>query len=462
MKNFSAGFLLALGLVVSAEGLAKPQVAVVGGEPGTDRQYSRVTYEKKEDEIIIRLFSSEANEEDMAKRRNVQKQVTLSESKFRKIFRERMEKMNQGGLSASERSKLELILSSKNLEKEIAEHESQKKTIEKDQESLVKRLDSGIPAARDELKAKEKALARTEKELREREKQIADEKARFGSSFDPRKEEKLKADFETLARDRAKITSDGASLDAEVKSIKDRIQELKSAAASHSECLDLLSAELKKSQTAFEDLEAILDKMVESRGGFLGLGSPKLNETLIFDRDKEGILFQVLSEIAAQELGLSKPGAPANPAPPPPKPQPPQKDIPVQGECKDVRDATELGKGCRTATGAVFERVDGGWKDPATDLTWFEAKPTEAAVNFYQASEFCRSQGMRLPTRQEFEDAAARGVSEFLPPQARLWSGTKHPKYNSNFYFDSSTGKVSENTATKDQATDASAVRCVK
>jgi hypothetical protein len=461
MKNFVASFLLAAGLFVSAEALAKPQVAVVGGETGTDRQYQRVTYEKKEDEIIIRLFSSEANEEDMANRRKVQKQVTLSESKFRKIFRDRMEKMDQGGLSASERSKLELILSSKNLEKEIAEHESKKKTIEKDQETLEKRLDSGIPEALGELKTKEKALARTEKELREREKQIADEKVRFGSSFDPRKEQKLKADLETLALDRSKIASDRASLELEAKGVKDRIQELKSAVASHSECLDLLSAELKKSQTAFQDLAAILDKMVESRG-FLGLGSPKLNETLIFDRDKEGILFQVLSEIAAQELGLSKPGAPANPTQPQPKPKPPQKEIPVQGECKDVRDSAELGKGCRTAKGAVFERVAGGWKDPATDLTWSESKPEAAAVNFYQADQFCRSQGMRLPTAQEFEDAAARGVSEFLPSQSRLWSGTKHPKFNSNFYFDTQAGKVSDRTASKDQSTDASAVRCVK
>jgi hypothetical protein len=86
---------------------------------------------------------------------------------------------------------------------------------------------------------------------------------------------------------------------------------------------------------------------------------------------------------------------------------------------------------CRSGSGAVFERVEGGWKDlGASGLVWLD--PIVTRINQEKARIHCEEKvkGAALPTQKELELAKSRGVFELIQNEDRrgyqfwFWTST--------------------------------------
>lgn len=88
----------------------------------------------------------------------------------------------------------------------------------------------------------------------------------------------------------------------------------------------------------------------------------------------------------------------------------------------------------KTSKGFKFQKVEGGWKDLATNLIWFEE--IKAGINQYDAEKWAASWGKRLPAKEEFEAAELHGIRE-LPMKWEgfwFWSTTVYPGNSDNAY----------------------------
>lgn len=88
----------------------------------------------------------------------------------------------------------------------------------------------------------------------------------------------------------------------------------------------------------------------------------------------------------------------------------------------------------KTSKGFEFQKVEGGWKDLATQLIWFEEIKTD--INQYDAEKWAAEQGKRLPKREEFEAAELHGIRE-LPMKWEgfwFWSTTVYLGYSAFAY----------------------------
>jgi hypothetical protein len=72
----------------------------------------------------------------------------------------------------------------------------------------------------------------------------------------------------------------------------------------------------------------------------------------------------------------------------------------------------------KTSKGFEFEKVEGGWRDKASGLIWFEEFKTN--INQYAAENWAAAKWNRLPTKEEFEEAAKHGIC--------FWSSTQGHK----------------------------------
>ena len=107
---------------------------------------------------------------------------------------------------------------------------------------------------------------------------------------------------------------------------------------------------------------------------------------------------------------------------------------------------------CRSGAGAVFERVEGGWKDlGASGLVWLDSIVTR--INQEKARIHCEEKlkGSALPTQKELELAKSRGVFDLIQNE---------DKRGYHFWFWTSTLKEEDAKFAymiKDSAKDASA-----
>ena len=95
--------------------------------------------------------------------------------------------------------------------------------------------------------------------------------------------------------------------------------------------------------------------------------------------------------------------------------------------------AVEIGTVVITTKSFEFERVEKGWMDLETKLTWFYPEP--GRLNQHKAMEKYNSPSKRLPTKEEFEDAEKHGFREVLEIDSGLfWSSSGYPN-NSDYGF---------------------------
>src|ERR1039458_9749869 len=93
----------------------------------------------------------------------------------------------------------------------------------------------------------------------------------------------------------------------------------------------------------------------------------------------------------------------------------------------DLKSA-EIGTVVITEKGFEFERVEKGWEDSETKLTWFY--PELGGLNHYEAMEKYNSHSKRIPTKEEFEDAEKHGFREVLGINSGwFWSSSVYPNY---------------------------------
>ena len=96
--------------------------------------------------------------------------------------------------------------------------------------------------------------------------------------------------------------------------------------------------------------------------------------------------------------------------------------------------AVKIGTVVITTKGFEFSRVENGWLDSKTKLTWFYPEPKK--LNQYEAMEKYNSPSKRLPTKDEFEDAEKHGFREVLEINSSLfWSSSVYPSYSYYAYF---------------------------
>ena len=104
--------------------------------------------------------------------------------------------------------------------------------------------------------------------------------------------------------------------------------------------------------------------------------------------------------------------------------------------------AVKIGTVVITTKGFEFSRVENGWLDSKTKLTWFYPEPKK--LNQYEAMEKYNSPSKRLPTKEEFEDAEKHGFREVLEINSSLfWSSSVNPnRADCAYVFNGSNGDI--------------------
>lgn len=113
-----------------------------------------------------------------------------------------------------------------------------------------------------------------------------------------------------------------------------------------------------------------------------------------------------------------------------------------------------------TSKGFEFQKVEGGWKDLATQLIWFEEIKTN--INQYDAEKWATEQGKRLADIEEFKEAEAHGIRE-LPMKWEgfwFWSSTVYPG-NSDYAYEFNGGYGNVGNDNRDSSYDVDAARCL-
>jgi hypothetical protein len=382
--SFSTAALF-LSLTASSA-MALPQVGVVNGP-------ERITFELKDGKVLVRTFKKSlddgtvctaadmADPEDKGKRFLLETR-SFDEATFKQEFRLRIARLDPSRLSEDQKIQLERIRSISMRQSELTENQARQVEIE-GQISSLELEEAALDSAKDDLNRRRKKLAQAKRDFPKvdysNEEKALDREAR---TFEERK----KARDEQLKR----AKQDLADIQGEIQ------------------CAD---ARLEESTATLEDLEKVYDRMVKSHGGLLGLGDAKLNQILTLEVNKDGILFNLLLDLAKME---------------------------------------EPGRKRREPRRGSPEQVVGQWKgELGVDLTFEEAR------------RFCARQGLKLPTTEDFKELFKSGRSaEVLSEDGSYWAVS--PLSAVTIYLIDKTGAAPLNMrTTDDQAKTKWSVRCV-
>ena len=141
-----------------------------------------------------------------------------------------------------------------------------------------------------------------------------------------------------------------------------------------------------------------------------------------------------LSSLPAHAMGKQRPA----PAPaPPPAPAPVPAPVPAPPPARPTAETT--------LQGTTFTRVDSyanmteAWRDPKGQVWAYNFN--EGNVSFNEATQFCQSYGLRLPTEAEFDGLRGEmgfGTSSGYSPQAFiLYLQVNYPNGGANYFWSS-------------------------
>lgn len=111
-----------------------------------------------------------------------------------------------------------------------------------------------------------------------------------------------------------------------------------------------------------------------------------------------------------------------------------QNSSPVR-DCASAAQNSQLGTRCQTSTGAVFVRVDYGWKDTETKgKVWYDDMAKN--LNQYSSKKLCSDKGQALPSKEDFQIAESHGFREILKDMKNrwFWSSSIYPYYTAFAY----------------------------
>lgn len=108
----------------------------------------------------------------------------------------------------------------------------------------------------------------------------------------------------------------------------------------------------------------------------------------------------------------------------------------------------------------IWKELPEGWLDEETGLIW--DKTAKTGITHYQAEEYAKEQGKRLPTKEEFETAEKHGIRKVLPEIKKqwLWSSTVYPG-DSDYAYEFYGGNGGVDVDYRDSSYDGDAARCV-